>query len=550
MAEANVDDILTAGNRGLEYWRQFHPHFVKLWPGECQYTVAQLVDRYHEQQGMNLVKLNTTLEALKKAKTVADQEITSQRNVVGRLPNVWSGNASSNAQKMIWEQIGLAEADVTKLQTAINAIGTFINDTKTAVDTKAEFTLALLKEVWVERVAVEWKTGQNFSGLEVKIDGKDADAVAKMIDIRNAKEWLSYDQICWVYDNFPETKSLMDDPVRKTYKDGEMNKLDSEDLANAKAGNYDWKVNNAEIAQTAVNRWLDTVFKSDFSGKLSKYVQMCTDVDTLIASHYTTMKNSLDPLDRDAYPQPAGTPSSPAPSAPGPSPASPSPTSPSPTTPSPTTPSPTAGVPTSGTPVSGTPSFVNTALSGLASALTTALSSAATAMTTLASSGLTTLTSTISEAIEDLTEEVKNGNTDGEKKGTSAEFTIDGKQYKLEVGADGQPKLVETSPDGKTHEYSVKLDANGNPIISDEEKTSEPGTPSTGTPNAGTPNTGTPNTGSPPSATPTPNVTVPPAATKKATEDGEHTPKTAPVAGEQQPAPVQTGAELSEAGPL
>ncbi|MET8651122.1 hypothetical protein [Nocardia aurea] len=603
--DANVDDILTAGAWGLEYWKQFHPHFVKLWPRECGYTVQQLDDRYHEQQGLNLVRLNNTLKALTDAKTVGDDQITNQRNIAGRLPNVWSGNASQVAQKMIWEQIGLAEADVTKLQAAINAIGTFINDVKSAVDTKAEFTLALLKEVWIERVAVEWKMGQNFTGqLEVKIDGKTPEDVGKMIEIREAREWLSYDQICWVYDKFTETKSLMDDPKHHTYKDGESNKLN---WTGSESGNFELTP-NADIAQAAVNRWLDNVFKSDFAGKLSKWNQMCTDVDNLITAHYTSMNNALGQLDRDSYPQPAGAPS-PSSSTPSPSSGTPSsgtptsgtptsgtptsgtPTSGTPTTGTPTTGTPTSGTPTSGTPTSGTPSALTT-MSGLASALTSTLSTAATTLAAAATSGLSTLTTTISDAFEDLTEnkgteDKDDDKKDEQKKNASSEFDLAGKHYKLEVGADGQPKLVETSADGKTHEYSVKLDSNGIPVISSEEKTDDDkstagtptaGTPSAGTPSAGTPSGGTPSAGTPSGGTPsggtpsggtpstgtpsegsptagapttgtpttgTPNAVVPPGGTNKPVQDGEHAPKTT-----EQPAPARTGAELAEAGPL
>ncbi|WUA11573.1 hypothetical protein OG225_19130 [Nocardia sp. NBC_01377] len=610
MAEANVDDILTAGAWGLEYWKQFHPHFVKLWPRECEYTVQQLDDRYHEQQGLNLVGLGGTLKALTDAKTVGDDQITNQRNIVGRLPNVWSGNASQQAQNKIWEQIGLAEADVTKLQTAINAIRTFIDDVKSAVDTKAEFTLALLREVWIERVAVEWQMGQNFTGqLPVKIDGKTPDDVDKMIQIREAREWLSYDQICWVYDNFPETKSLMDDPKHHTYKDGESNKLN---WKGSESGNFELTP-NADIAQAAVNRWLDNVFKNDFTGKLSKWGQMCTDVDNLIIAHYTSMNNALGQLDRDPYPQPAGAPSSPS-STPSPSSGTPSsgtptsgtptsgtpssgtPTSGTPTSGTPTSGTPTSGTPTSGTPTSGTPSALTT-MSGLASALTSTLSTAATTLAAAATSGLSTLTTTISDAFEDATEDKGTEDKDDDKKddakkNTSSEFDLAGKHYKLEVGADGQPKLVETSPDGKTHEYSVKLDSNGVPVISSEEKKDDDkstagtpsagtpsagtpsggtpsagapsggtpsegaptagapttGTPTTGTPTTGTPTTGTPTTGTPTTGTPTtgtPNSVVPPGGTNKPAQDGEHTPKTA-----EQPAPARTGAELAEAGPL
>lgn len=210
-------------------------------------------------------------------------------------------------------------------------------------------------------------------------------------------------------------------------------------------------------------------------------------------------------------------------------------------------------------------------MSGLASALTSTLSTAATTLAAAATSGLSTLTTTISDAFEDLTEDKGTEDKDEGKKNTSSEFDLAGKHYKLEVGADGQPKLVETSPDGKTHEYSVKLDSNGIPVISSEEKTNDDKstagtpsagtpsggtpsaeTPSGGTPSAGTPSDGTPNAGAPTTGTPsetpttgTPNSVVPPGGTNKPAQDGEHTPKTA-----EQPAPARTGAELAEAGPL
>ncbi|WP_216909492.1 hypothetical protein [Nocardia noduli] len=572
MGTANVDEILDIGSWGLQYWEQFHPHFIKAWPDDCKYSVKDLEAKYDEQRGMNLAKLATTAGALNTILGVADTESENQRAIANRLPNVWSGTTAAGlALRMVGEQTSAAETDRKKFKASIVAIEAFINSARGAVESKAEYTLALLTPVGNIAVEIDGKSARGVVGeLPVKIDGRTPDDVAKMVDIHTATDWISYDQVCWVYDNFPEVRSEMDgnDTSKKNYVDDGSHTLGFERVTP-----------NGELAQKTVDTWLEKKFKPDFTAKLDGFVNKCKSVDDHIKAQYQTVQAALDQLDQDSYSRPAeetATTPPPSPSS-GPSPSPTSgvpttgtPTTGTPTTGTPTTGTPTTGTPTTGTPTTGTPSATNTALSGLASTLTTTLSSAATALTAAASSGLTTLTSTISEAIEDLTKDTENDDKkdddkkDDDKKGTLAEFTLAGKEYKLEIGADGQPKLVETGPDGKTHEYSVKLDSNGIPIISDEEKKSEtpstPGTPTSGTPTTGSPTTGTPTSGTPAAGTPTsgtpsegapaagtPNVTVPPTGNKTGTQDGEHTPETAPVADQQ---PGRSGAVLAEAGPL
>ncbi|MFD0365883.1 hypothetical protein ACFQZZ_30970 [Nocardia sp. GCM10030253] len=577
MSDANVDDILNVGAWGLQYWIRFMPEFKKAFPDhDVEYSVSDLEAMYDQQRGMNLVKLTGTADALKQVVGVVDEQIARQRAVLQRLPAVWSGNASQAAQQMIGDQLRYADEDRKKLQGAIDAIRVFVPDIRTAVEGKAEYTLALLEPIWITSVEIDGKTAQNIgSDLPVVIDGKTPEDVAYMIDIKNAETWISYDQICWVYDHFPETREALDNGY--THTDGKNNLVQ-----------YGM---NGEIAQNAVKRWLDVLFKDDFTKKLTGFVDKCRAVDEHVKTQYQTLQASLGQLDQDSYPRPAGEPDKPSTPA-GTNPTTPAGTNPTtpagtnPTTPAGTNPTTPAGTnPT--TPVSTNPTSTINPLQGLASLsqVASTLSPLATQLASAATQGLTALSGTIKEGLDQALQQIektldpkqaedKDGDgkpdeqkLDEKKDGKpAAEFDLAGKHLKFEMGLDGQLKAVVTDADGKAHEYSVKLDEKGNPVISTGGSEGEDGKPlfpqggNPGSPPGNPGNSDSPGTpgspagpggsASPPAENPNQAGVPTGAPPLRREEDGEHRPAPMPAPDGQEPPPFESGAELAEAGPL
>ncbi|GAB2670142.1 hypothetical protein [Nocardia goodfellowii] len=538
MSGKSVDEILNEGSPGLQYWAQLESRYVRAFKGIDGYGYQELAAKYDEQRGMNLAKLEATANGLEKMLKAADEQWTEQDTLAKKMPSYWQGAAANAGLTMLNQQLERATSDRQEVRKAMEAIKASITPFRDAVIAKASLTFGLLGGN--SEVLVDGKTPEDIDNI---ISGAQSGALASQI-------FGGGTLLGKLTEIFPDL-SPSNSPVNAVQAGLAGNFVVSLLQGDLTAPGYlgEDSAYNHKV-KTRCQDWLDDIFKVQYDAFQKLYVSQCDETHRLFEAQYTTLNAALKELDDDPYPAPAAekaaapSPSAPAPSTP--SPASPAPSTPSPASPSPTTPSPagtpTTGTPTTGTPTSTTPASTNTALSGLASTLATALTTAASTFATVATTGLTALGTAISEAVEDLTDEDKDDDgkkddekKDDEKKTKSTEFDLAGKHYKLEVGEDGTPKLVETDKEGKTHEYSVKLDSNGNPIISDEEKKEEKKTEDkTQQPTAGTPTTGLPTTGTP----------------KKGAQDGEHTPKTAPVTGEPKQEPVQTGAELSEAGPL
>ncbi|MEU8896922.1 WXG100 family type VII secretion target [Nocardia sp. NPDC048505] len=497
----DVDVILDDGCSGLQFFIQLHESYVSLYGDPQNLTLKQLLDRYDEQRGMDLSKLSDTAAAMQTTLTEIDSELSRQKGLLTNLSSIWSGTAGDRANDMLTKQTQYAGEDREKFDAAKKAIDVAVPALQSAVQAKANLVNGFASE----------------SG-EVKVDGKSVETIKMLVEAAKTgftSSWGFEDAFLGVV-TFGAATVI--EGVRGLTNEGK---------------------------QYYAQKWLDEHFKTTYNNRVTEFINQCNATHTAVSQAYSTLGASMDAIGKTReYPRPAVS-NTPSPAGPAPSPGpSPGPSNtPSQTTPAPSyTPSPTG---TTQTPASTTAASVNTALSGLASTLATALTTAVSTFATVATAGMSALGTVISEAIEDLTDDDKDddGKEDKEKDGNeekkstkSAEFDLAGKHYKLEVGADGQPKLVETSSDGKTQEYSVKLDANGNPIIDTGEKKEEKKEDTTQSPAAGTPTSGIPTTSTP----------------KKGGQDGEHTPKVVPVTGEEKkPEPAApTGAELSEAGPL
>ncbi|WP_433713571.1 hypothetical protein ACQP2U_04780 [Nocardia sp. CA-084685] len=532
-----IDEILTEGNYGLQYWIKFMPLYERAFGGNGgKGDVSTMLALYDEQKGMKVSKLEQTGEALKTALAEADAQWDAQQGYARTLPTLWTGTAASSAMDMLTKQLAQADEDRKHARTAMNVIVEMTSSLRTSVAVKAYVTKELLE-------------GPVGGSKVVKIDGKTPEDVELIIDVHEAREWINADQVRDLGRVFPEV-AVPEDKIHKSTL-GFINS----DSQNLMTGEYGKK------AHQVTDDWLQKVFKPDFDRKLSSYVEICNTVDSFFKQQYKNLTDAMAQVSEQSYPAPEEpakpkTTESPTTTETPTSKEPPTTTASTTTTQSAATPS-TATTPSTTTTPTTTNSTSSNPLQGLAS-----LTQSASQLSSLAqtiSQGLTSLGTSIKSgvdtAIEQVTKslETKTEDEDGDdrKDKSIVEFDLGGKHMKVEIGADGQPKFVVVDADGKTHEYGVKLDDKGNPIISTNEpevEDRESATPgdqlapdSTDKPDEGTPAT---NENSPGSRT-VPGV---PSAGKRE-EDGEHTPQPMPVTGSQEEA-ADSGARLAEAGPL
>jgi hypothetical protein len=565
----NVDEILDNGTPGLQYWIQLAGHYEKAAGTNGSYSKDQLLALYDQQRGLDVKKLEAAGEGLEKMLKVADEQGSTQRSQELRMESLWKGIAAEGARYMFNQQLTLSDADREQARKAMTAIKKAVGDIRGSVERKAEMTLRLLGD-------------DPGAGVGVGGDRKSPDDVGTIISGANMGS-------VW-FDGFQEDTIL--DKLKNIFPDLDAgNSVSSFFLQGFSApGSFFYDSPDSPFGKKAKERcqqWLDKVFKPEYERNLKTYVDACHLANTDIEGYYKNLTGSLEPV-YSKYPRPTsekpskpGTPSTPGtqttptsttPTAPTsttptsttPTSTTPTSTTPTSTTPTPTTPTPTTPTPTTPTSPTPTPTPTNP-LQGLASLSQVAsqLSPLATSLAQSVGQGLTALGSGIKDGVDKALEEIQktldpkqaedkngDGKPDEKKDGKpAAEFDLAGKHVKFEMGADGQLKAVVTDADGKTHEYGVKLDESGKPVIStDEPKNDDPkgeagkpgDKPST---SEGTPAPGNENPGQ--------SGSVPGVPTRRPEDDGEHKPNPMPVPGAQEaPQQPDSGAELAEAGPL
>ncbi|WP_433599650.1 hypothetical protein ACQPXH_29160 [Nocardia sp. CA-135953] len=519
----NVDAILDTGSSGLQFFAQLIERYEKAFGHDPSSTLNQIYARYDEQRGMNLEKLANTATALRSTLNEADTQWDTQYALSQKLDTIWQGQAAGAAKYMFGQQLTMAEEDRRKARAALDAITTVVPKLRSAVQSKADHVHELAS-----------------SSGEVKVDGKSPSDIDEIIKGANT----GWSDFSW-------------EDVGITYAYGTPTFGVGSVIAGAKL------VFDRESTKKVSRKWLDDVFKKKFEDTLTNFVDKCNSTDTAIKEAYPLLVKAMEELDSNPYPRPQGTATDKTPSnnnnpttnnsttassTPGPG------TTPSTNTSTPTTTT-TATTPTTTT-TATTPTTTTTAsnlLSGLSS-----LTSAASQLTSLAQTvgqGLTSLGTSIKDGIDNAVQEIektldptstedKDGDGKPDDNSSGAEFDLGGKHLKFEMGQDGQLKLVSTDADGKSHEYSLKLDENGAPVISDTEveKEGEDAGGASSDNSQQEEGTGTPGTTS----------GVPTGTGTKREEDGEHMPDPALTGTEEEKPeqPFDSGAQLAEAGPL
>ncbi|WP_194834121.1 hypothetical protein [Nocardia sp. XZ_19_369] len=618
-AHAPIKDYLDIGSRSLVYFEHFEPRYRRAFgdPPADLASYAQLHQRFYEQNGLNEDKLYNASARLQEVLQDAGVQVDSQRVSAQALPSLWQGQAADAAIDMLNLQVGRADADWKTAGTAWRALAGSIAALRSAVKIKADVVAHILEH-----------------GEAVKIDGKTPEDVDDIISGTS----ISFSNI---------TQNSLLSKLWRIFPELAEGNVAQDIVLLIPGTDYRDRI------QQRCRDWLDKVFQPDYTAKVRKFSEVCDLTDQGVENVYEPLIGALNQVPDTAYPRPAGmpvpeqpksegtpkdtalptqpgnptvptvpagtpaTPVSLAPSAPAsPSPSTPStPASPSvPSTPaSPSTPeSPSTPASTSNQGTPSTPSVPSTptvqvpntsSLEGLPalSQVANQLSPLASGISNLVDAGISSLTGIIKDGVDgavQLVEDVidpsqadrdHDGKPDGKP---AAEFDVAGKHLKFEMGPDGQLTLMMSEADGKTQEFSLRLDEHGMPVLEMSE-------PKDGSP-AEKPSPTDPAPSAPSAEKPPPADSVPPAGKspsdsspsappadksshadpapaapeqKKSVEqpdaeentgqpggrpgappmrreeDGEHTPKRMP--GEQNAeAPFDSGAELAEAGPM
>ncbi|WP_063039075.1 hypothetical protein [Nocardia pseudovaccinii] len=508
----NADAILDAGSSGLQFFAQLIERYKKAFGHDPSLTLNQIYARYDEQRGMNLEKLANTATALRSSLNEVDTQWDTQYALSQKLDTIWQGQAAGAAKYMFGQQLAMAKEDRLKARAALDAITTVVPKLRSAVQSKADHVHELAS-----------------SSGEVKVDGKSPSDIDEIIKGANTG-WSDF-----------------------SWKDWGI--VAAVGVVTAGAGTStaaEVLGFDKESTKKVSRKWLDDVFKKKFEDTLTNFVDKCNSTDTAIKEAYPLLVKAMEDLDSNPYPRPQGTTTDKTNNNPTNNNSTTTSSTPGPGT---TTPSTTTSTPTTTTTATTPTTTASNLLSGLSS-----LTSAASQLTSLGQTvgqGLTSLGTSIKDGIDNAVQEIEkilnptstedkdgDGKPDDNSK-SGAEFDLAGKHLKFEMGQDGQLKLVSTDADGKSHEYSMKLDENGAPVISDtevEKEGEDPGGASSSDNSQQEEDTGSPGTTS----------GVPTGTGTKREEDGEHTPDPALTGTEEEKPeqPIDSGAQLAEAGPL
>ncbi|MFI9406536.1 hypothetical protein [Nocardia sp. NPDC052316] len=620
-AHAPIREYLDIGSRSLGYFEHFEPRYRRAFgdPPADLAGYAQLHQRFYEQNGLDEDKLYNASARLQEVLQDAGAQVDSQRVSAQALPSLWQGQAADAAIDMLNQQVGRADADWKTAGTAWRALAGSIAALRTAVKIKADAVAHILE-----------------NGEAVQIDGKTPEDVDDIISGTS----ITFSNI---------TQNSLLSKLWRIFPELAEGNVAQDIVLLVPGTDYRDRI------QQRCRDWLDKVFQPDYVAKVRKFTEVCDLTDQGVANVYEPLIGALNQVPDTAYPRPAGvtvpeqpknegmpkdtavptqpgnptaptvpagtpaTPAAPSPSAPAaPSPSTPSSPASAPSTPaSPSTPeSPSTPASPSNPVTPATPNVPSTPAAPAAQVPNTssleglpALSQAANQFSPLASgishlvdAGLSSLTGIIKDGVDgavELVEDVidpsrSDRDHDGQPDGKpAAEFDVAGKHLKFEMGPDGQLTLLMSEADGKTQEFSLRLDEHGMPVLemsepkdglpADKLSSTDP-SPSAPSADKPSPTDSPPPAGkspadagpaAPPADKPSPTEPAPVAPEQKKSveppnaaeentgqpggrpsappmrreEDGEHTPKRMP--GEQNAeAPFDSGAELAEAGPM
>ncbi|WP_280218784.1 hypothetical protein [Nocardia neocaledoniensis] len=553
MAET-VDGVLDDGAaRGLGFFTDLTPRYLRAFPTAQTLSLQAIYTTYDAERQLNLQTLSAVAAGLQLALTTANTQKDKQKQISQVLPVAWQGEAATSGIRIVANLATHAETDATAVQKVLDALNAASTTILQAVKDKVQAIDGALVEGKVEVATL------TPADIDQVIDGKASGEIDKAV---------------W--------QKMMPGAI--------------------------FPKKQPELIKTECERWLKDVFAFRYDKTLTALTTACSIARTAIEGKYDAIITAFDAIDEKSYngakdvsgtpgeqKQPQGDPQQQ--QAQGGNNQSQGDQTGGSTQQSTGNPTTTAGTQTGDT--SGTKTVTqNTddssstddsddtseALSSLTSTISelgTTLSSALTGdLGDSISSAIESVGTSVSDGIEQLTEQASSL-LSGEHE---ASFQIGDTKVSIEAGANGL-SLTTTAPDGTTTEYSLTLDENGNPVLTQDSGAADTEGASTdqgdgrsaGEPNSGTPQSepgaeaagqpgpagqdavDQPGSATPDSPAPTDDGApdqssgpVPggvPAAPRSTNEeaDGEHTPtiENHPVSDS-----GDSGAVLAEAGPL
>ncbi|WP_280421608.1 hypothetical protein [Nocardia carnea] len=537
-----VIKMLEEGSKALLYFEYFGPRYDR-WVGSppvFMKSYSDLHELFYAQNGLDEEKFRTLSGVLADVIGNARAQHDELTRLAQNLPSIWSGQSAANASIMVADQLAYSGGDIEVVQKVKEQLEKAPDALRRTILPKVEMLPEILQTP--DHVTHDHKTPEDVDSII---------SAAQGIGWTNSTENSLLSKIQRIFPGLSDGTLFLVPGIGGDIEDH-------------------------------CRDWLDK-FKGSYEEKLKHFIDTCTAVNEAVRSEYRVIIDLMGKLSEQAYPCPQGVQEAPG----------------TPQTPSGTpagTPSGTpAGTP-SGTP-SGTPTGTNPTTTGDPGTTPSGdnpLSALTELGTQLASSGLGTqlasglsqlvtsaneqITSTLEQLREQAEQEVdldgdgqpdEDADGDGkpdepgdtEQDGQDKGIELNGKEYKLEMGPDGQLRLVVSGEDGEPQNYKLIIGADGTPTLVPEESPGE-----TDSENGESDTENPVGTGAPPGIPGVPKGTN--------GEDGEHQPQDYPapadeedlppaddpvIQGDEETAaapppppapPVDTGAQLAEAGPL
>ncbi len=543
MAET-IDGVLDDGAaRGLGFFTDLTPRYLRAFPGAQTMTLQAIYTTYDAERGLNLQTLAATAASLQLTLTTAKAQSDKQRQVSQVLPVSWQGEAAIRGIEVVANLASHSSTDCAAVQTVLDALNSASTAMLSTVKAKVEAINGILVNGKVE------VAGLTPADIDEVIDGKNTGEMDKAV-------WQKMLPGAFFPKKQPDQiKLCCENWLRQTFAFKYEEMLTSFTTA-------------CSIARTAVEGKYDTI-----TAALNAIEEKSYDSAKSVAAangdgQKTVPDNSKATGDQSG----SGGSSSGGSSSGGTTAAGTQTGDTSASTGSATKTTAAGTTAEDDTTTDDTETDTSSALSTLASTISelgTTLSSALTGdLGDTLTSAVESVGTSISDGIEQMTEQASSLLSGDQE----ASFQLGETKVSIEAGENGL-SLTTTDANGDTQQYRLTLDENGLPVIEQDSSSTVTGDDSSGVLGSGTPESGTgqgeaglaeagPGTAAPTVETPaqtdppatggtangdsSPGTGAVPVAPRPSQQeaDGEHTPT---VADHQ---PGDSGAVLSEAGPL
>ncbi|MGW5450663.1 hypothetical protein [Nocardia sp. NPDC003979] len=486
----SIDSLLDDGAPGLQYFEQLGPRYVAAFGGSFDFY--ELVRPYDNERQMNITKLDAAAVAVRQLLTTADAEVAAQQSAAQSMQSGWQGAAAEAAAAQLGRVATMAGEDrdaVRNFEVALTAAAAQIPE---LVKAKAD-TVLKLTDGSVERyIEGAKKALPSVGGLS------------------------PHDIDCVIFGS-KNGRGLMDEQLSTitTHR----NAAGVIDVPDTRAGLDTSSSDYTDAIKQICTRWLSIVFMPDYNQKVQIFRDQCTTTRIAIEALFTAVETAAAGVVERGYPSVSGSGNAPVEdkktqedpsktedkstakgnednSGGGQSADAGGQTSAAATQTGDTSAGSTAKTTTETketTEDSTTDdSDSSTALTSIASTMSSLATTVSDALTgdlgsTLTSS-IESVGTSIGDGIEQLTEQASSLLAEGGQ----ASFQLGDTAVSIEAGANGL-SLTTTDASGATSQYTLSLNENGIPVLTQESDSSAgaPEDESSGVLGSGTPQSGT-----------------------------------------------------------